>query len=475
MSIEHHINTGVKNRIYITNDIEVVSGANLGGGVVHPYRMIISQPVSGRIEARDFDNNLVFFGSNTSNVFQNVINRVISLSGGLININAGKYTFTSGLTVYQSGSICPLTIRGEGDSTVLNFAPTSALTDAIKLQIEKPELNNLKIVANNNVINLVRAVGHGIGVRRTDYGEIQNVTFDGPNGSGGYGTLIVVSGQVGFLLDGTAGTNSSFFWRLEGNRFFGLHNGIVCSGTQATSTLQNNNVFHGFHEAIVVAGGQHIINNAWMQGNNSGGITAIKLMGLADRTVVNNIVSEIGVSGTNSQTIWLQSGCTKCMVGNVNNAFDDGSGTAWVTIRDDSNSTDNLNNEQYVSRGHRYWQYASNSNTAIFRGTFLEIRDNKLLLNDGAGGLNFKLRIPTLAASRDLSLPTISTSDTIVLADVSGQSIRDKNMTSGWNFTAGTTSGQGLVGSGATALPATPAGYLQINVSGAVASIPYYK
>jgi hypothetical protein len=93
------------------------------------------------------------------NNIQNITGATLDTTyGAHVHIAAGVYKCITNLLVSDAGGSANregIIISGGGKGTILNFVPSSALTNAITLTNSFAQIENLKISGNANVVNYV--------------------------------------------------------------------------------------------------------------------------------------------------------------------------------------------------------------------------------------------------------------------------------------------------------------------------------
>ena len=183
-------------------------------------------------------------------------------------------------------------MKGDGQGTVLNFIPSSTLTDAIQLQGQTQGIQDLNIRANGNITNHI----HIVPIPHTLYtpgswGRIKNIQFWSPNTTI---SAVHYPGQHGIFHDSTAtagSEESSFWWQVENCHFMNLETGIKGdNNVWATSMLITNPVTIYCRNGIDIYGAQYIVQGGWFQGSDM--LYGVFLRGTARQNHIYNCIGE---------------------------------------------------------------------------------------------------------------------------------------------------------------------------------------
>lgn len=189
----------------------------------------------------------------------------ISIMGGVYNCKTTIDLNAISLGYHGVGLV------GEGMGvTRLNFIPTAALTNGIRLRMSRPTIANLRIYGNANVTYLMQIVNDA----STPFwnGLIEHVTFDGAQWNTGdveSGLPDYKVGQTGLRNDGAL--HGAFFWNIDKCFFRGFEYGINWSNVKSTSIELSNCHFTNNRVAIKCSGSQNNFNNCWIQGDLQSG------------------------------------------------------------------------------------------------------------------------------------------------------------------------------------------------------------
>lgn len=283
------------------------------------------------------------------NNIKNITNAGIdSTYGARINIAAGVYKCTTNLLVSEaSGSANRegIALVGEGPGTVLNFVPSGALTDGVKILDKLGQIEDMRIVGNTNVTNLLTITSttpvdsYWQGSR----GKINKVWFEGAR----YTTdFAYTAGQVGILINGPDGVTPTtpYEWRITNCDFVSLDIGVKATGINSTSTFQDNNSFQVCNVGVDIDSAQHTVTNVIFQGESIAGSSAIRLRSGALYNTIDNIITEMKLS-TACQAVLLDSGAAHNMITNVLNSQATGTGIT-------DNSASDTNYMTYFDTNH---------------------------------------------------------------------------------------------------------------------------
>lgn len=248
--------------------------------------------------------------------------------GGRIMVDRGRYTCLTELSMVSADR--GMELKGIGRQTWLDFTPGSALTDGIHLEMQNPRLRDFRISANSNVTHFIAFKGPGL------RGILDNVYFDG------YG---ITAGQVALYQDGSVG--SVGHWSMTNNFFNLIDTGFLADGSvgsNATATQWINTVFSDVNVGFDLGCSQHQITNVYHQGNATNGVTTVRLrspdVGVGQDCKITNVVAELFKTGTNCQTVLLESGAKYNLIVGASNYKDDGG--IWRTVVNNSGNTSNV-------------------------------------------------------------------------------------------------------------------------------------
>jgi hypothetical protein len=298
----------------------------------HPASTVVYKSGSTYI-AESYDGKLLSTSTSDASI---VINAAIAAipgavttgMGGKVHIYPAKYDCKTQIELdILTTSYHGVELEGEGFGTMLDFTPSSTVTDAILLRMANCGLSNMRIRANSNVTNLVNAKALGSGFRH-DYGWISHVMFDGGNVADiTYGSSSVITGQNGLIITGDTANKSLFFWKINDCDFRQLDIGIHCFDAWATSTHQTNNTFMFCETAEKISGGQHNISNIWVQGDATHSRYGIYLTsegsGSSSICNISNINTELSKTGVECAAVYIDTGVRFSNVNNVHNASED--------------------------------------------------------------------------------------------------------------------------------------------------------
>ena len=261
-----------------------------------------------------------------------VINAAAKVQSGRIHIYPGNYDCKTAINLTRSvlGHESVI-LSGEGRATSLNFTPSSALTNAINIDIRYAGLVYLTVGINPSVTNAVKITGNQPSGGQGAYGTIDNVWFGG-NAPG-------TKGQIAILHDG--GTGWPYHWTIHNIHIANYDTAIKHVNREATSMKVSGFHFRHCNIGVDVGGGQNIYSDGWIQGGSSSTHTGFKIRSTGNGTSINNVMTEINNTGAigTAQTVLLESGAKLCSISNVSNYMENGS--TIKTINDKSGQSSN--------------------------------------------------------------------------------------------------------------------------------------
>ena len=235
--------------------------------------------------------------------------------GGRVFIQAGIYdcktTINMDYTVFGYQGV---ELQGEGFATQLRFTPASALADGIRIKMTRPRIANIMLYGNSNVTNLLHSVGALPG--RSDGGIVEGVYFYGAN-SDLAGPDVeapsVISGQIGFLKDGTTATGACFMWNMANLQFYNLDIGAYSKKELATTGAWTNIHCIFCSVGLIFSSGENRVTNVY----GTGGHIGRYLIWLKDDGGSNtgsnnslfNIVGELYAPGQECATLLIDANC----------------------------------------------------------------------------------------------------------------------------------------------------------------------
>ena len=212
-------------------------------------------------------------------------------------------------------------LEGEGLGTRINFTPSSALTDGIRLRMTHPRLSSMRVYGNSNVTNVIHVTGAGV-PNRNDYGILDHLQIDGaPATQVTYGASLGVftAGQKGIFFDGST-TTPMYWWHVHDIDMRGLDIGMHLYGEQMTSTMQTNITGNDVNIGEKISGGQHNIVNCWFQASGTLGVGVYGIwltnegVGNGSQTRIQNVMVE-GFDKTGAESAAI------CIDTNIANIF----------------------------------------------------------------------------------------------------------------------------------------------------------
>ena len=241
-------------------------------------------------------------------------------------------------------SYSAIELEGEGKGTRLNFTPSSALTDGIKLKSSRPRIANMRIYGNANVTNLIHILGHGTNPR-VDYGILENLQIDGtPATTDTLAAGTPTSGQKGIYMQGDTATLATFFWKFLNLDFRGLDIGAHLFNAYSTSVSATNITSLNSDTAMKISGGQHQIANCYFQGEGTVGRYGIHVTGLegtasGHMTRITNVIAELLKTGTECAAVLIEGNVTAPVyTSNVQNGYETLDPFLWHSVLDRSGS-----------------------------------------------------------------------------------------------------------------------------------------
>jgi hypothetical protein len=253
-----------------------------------------------------------------------LLKRIPSLGGSYVCLNSINIVESQ-----QQG----LGLVGEGSkATVIDFQPTSALTNGITLKMTNGFLGGMQIKVNSNVTNAIKLDGTG---SDGTGGHMDDILIHGPNADS---TGVPVSGQIGISHQTTS---ASYWWAFHHMKLRALDTGYISTGAGggSTSSQWTSSKFQNCTKGMDISGTQHQGSNLYFQGTSSVGVHGIRLNGTAAGCLFSNVIGELNATGNNCQTVLLLSGAHHNGFVNIHNAQDNG--TTFVTLRDQSAQTTN--------------------------------------------------------------------------------------------------------------------------------------
>ncbi len=262
--------------------------------------------------------------------------------GASIFIMAGRYNCKTEITASAATGAAErhgIALRGEGKSTLLYWAPSSTITNGIKLKMNHAQLHDMMLWANDKVVNLVRGEGPSI-PGQYNWGHIENVSFYGQNTNipiGGANKLLpgtnIITGQTGLYVftDGDEGGSTSYFssnWKIHNCEFAALDFGAKFEGGFTDMSNHSNVHIGACRTGYWIGGTQHNLNNFRIESSGTSttppevgsyGIYLKKIpTGGANITMLSNINGEL--RGTGAQLVHVESGINNCHMRNVYNS-----------------------------------------------------------------------------------------------------------------------------------------------------------
>lgn len=389
-----------------------------------------------------------------SPTIKNAINNIVNLGSGLdasfgggIDILHGIYKCKTEITVDIDTALRHgVSIVGEGPGTFLDFIPTGALTNGIKLRMSKPELRNMRIRGNSNVVNLIGVYPNDAGEDRADSGTLDNLLLEGPNGNGEFHTTesyTPIAGQKGIGMYAPSGGGALYYWTINNCKFISLDNGILTSGLNCTSVQASNVISHSCTDfwRVTSASTSHNLDNFWISGHTYG-VSGVHLNTGTGIFNVSNGWAEISIAATTCALVLIDSGAdsSNVQVWNAKNLQADG--TNWFTVKDNATGG-SFRPENYMALNQLLFKYDSSTRMTI-TAPIMALDTDKLYFHSQSGNNDIVIRIPNdVTGTKYLSLPTLTADDTV--------SVLNKSQTfgEGKNITLGTTTGTKL-GTGTT-------------------------
>jgi hypothetical protein len=230
--------------------------------------------------------------------------------GGTIGITGGTFPCLTELTINAASTATHgINIVGAGKgATVLNWAPGSALTNAIKFKIHDSGLYHVKVTANANVTNIINIDGNG------QKGVIDNCIIQGATAAP------PTAGQIG-VLD-APGTSATYYWRFLNSQFNQVDIGIKVDNTTtpANAAFFDNLDFININGGIYLVGSNmHAISNCFMQASGTVGDYLLRITGAAAFDNKAYGLEADTMSKAGSFVVKLESGATMNVIHGVGN------------------------------------------------------------------------------------------------------------------------------------------------------------
>ena len=370
------------------------------------------------------------------NNIQNITNAGLdSTYAGSIFLADGKYKCTTTINIQISSSArYGIRIKGAGPGTILDFQPSSALTNGILFDnTAESGIEHLRIQANANLSNYIKIQGSDwTNQWMASRGYINDLYFEGTNFRGSFAT----TGAIGILNEQTT-DGTPYFWHILNCHFLNLTTAVQASGANATSLYLNNIGILWCVYGIDLGGGQHFVSNVYAQGSTGTGQYAIRLRGGATPctgSFINNVQAEMLLSSPAvCQAVLIDSGAAGNTITNIQNAGADNV-TRFVVVDNSGNYSNYIqyNNYMYDST---IASYVKNVN--LIFGT-MTIKDNQ--------GNALFVQAADNAPSSYSAMYLIPRTDITTVTDTSARSLFSLRNSNGSNYEQFTLSAYGTNG-----------------------------
>ena len=282
-----------------------------------PLCSILVYKAGSTIKAKNMLTGAVLATTSTTDaavVIKNAVNNMPLKSqnlGGTIGITSGTFPCLTELTINAAATETHgINIVGAGKgATILNWAPATALTNAIKFKIHDSGLSHIKIAANANVTNIINIDGNG------QKGIIDHCLIEGASANP------PTAGQIG-ILD-APGTAATYYWRFLNSQFNQVDIGIKVDNTTQPANaafFHNLNFINNNGGIYLVGTNMHHISNCFMQASGSVGDYLLRMTGAAS---FNNKCFGLGadlLSKAGSAVVKIESSATMNTIHGVDNS-----------------------------------------------------------------------------------------------------------------------------------------------------------